>query len=287
VAKKDILAICYDFDGTLSPGNMQENSFIPELSISAAEFWKETKELAEKNDMDEILAYMYLMLKKAQARDQKIDKNSFISHGKSIHFFPGVEEWFDRITNFGLKNDITVLHYIISSGLREMIEGCSIAKKFKLIFASGFLYDQHSVAVWPALSINYTNKTQYLFRINKGIENSWDNTTINKFTPEEKRPVPFSNMIYIGDGETDIPAMKMVKYQGGTAIAVYPPQKGKKITKSETKKKESAKTLLKDSRADFISSADYSEGSEIDKIIKNLIMIIAMKNENRKIGTIK
>ncbi len=230
---------------------------------------------------------MHLMLKKAKIKDQKIDKKTFVEHGKNIKFFPGVTEWFDNIDKFGKENDVIIEHYIISSGLREMIKGCAIARKFDYIFASGFLYDQHDVAIWPALSVNYTNKTQYLFRINKGISNSWDNTTINKFTPDDQRPVPFSNIIYFGDGETDIPAMKMVKYQGGTAIAVYPSKKGSRFTKNETKRKKNAEALLEENRADYVVEADYSEGHDLDTIVKNIITIIAKRFECLVIGAKK
>lgn len=281
---KPTIAICYDFDGTLAPGNMQENSFLPDLGIAPRVFWSEVAQVAKDNDMDEILAYMHLMLKKARTKDQQIFKKSFIDHGAGVEYFPGVTDWFDHINKFGKENNAIIEHYIISSGLREMIEGCTIAKKFKYIFASGFLYDQHDIAIWPALSVNYTIKTQYLFRINKGIKNSWDNTKINKFTPDDLRPIPFSNIIYIGDGETDIPAMKMVKHQGGTAIAVYPEKRGRRITKIEKKKEENAKQLLKDMRSDYIAQANYCENSEIDTIVKNHIIIAARKHESLKIG---
>jgi phosphoserine phosphatase len=284
IAKKPTIAICYDFDGTLAPGNMQENSFLPDIGLTPSEFWSKVKEIAKKHDMDEILAYMHLMLKEANTKEQQIFKKSFKEHGEQIGFFPGVQDWFDRITTFGKDNNAIVQHYIISSGLREMIEGCTIAKKFNYIFASGFLYDHHDMAIWPALTVNYTSKTQYLFRINKGIGNSWDNTKINQYTPNEMRPVPFTNIIYLGDGDTDIPAMKMVKYQGGTAIAVYPEKKGKRVTKTETQKKENAKKLLKDLRADYIAPANYCVDSEIDRIVKNHIQIVAKRHESIRIG---
>jgi phosphoserine phosphatase len=214
------IAIAYDFDGTLAPGNMQEHSFLPDIGRTPEQFWAETKELARSNDMDEILAYMWLMLKHAKNVNLSIRRDSFVKHGKTIKFFPGVEDWFQRINNHAKKHGARIDHYIISSGLRELVEGTTIRKHFKNVFASGFMYDADQIATWPALAVNYTNKTQHLFRINKGINNSYDNTNINKFMPLALRPIPFDNIIYIGDGETDIPAMKMVKYQGGHSIAV-------------------------------------------------------------------
>lgn len=273
------IAIAYDFDGTLSPGNMQEHSFIPQLQIDNASFWDEANALAAKHDMDEILAYMQLMLQKANEKQIPISKKAFLEHGKQVRFFSGVESWFERINKFAEEKGVLLEHYIISSGIREIIQGTSIIKHFKNIFASGFVFDEHENAVWPALAINYTNKTQYLFRINKGIHNSYDNSLINKYIPESQKPIPFSRMIYIGDGETDIPAMKMIKHQGGTAVAVYDENKmadGKKASGKEV-----CELLIKQKRADVIAAADYSEGSLLEQIIKTLIRKI-VEEENLK-----
>ena len=263
------IAIAYDFDGTLAPGNMQEHSFIPKLGIDAKIFWEEAKKLARLNDMDEILAYMQLMLQRATNEGLPVRKKDFEDYGKEISFFDGVEGYFDRINKYALEKDVKLEHYIISSGLREFIHGTKIAHQFKYIFASGFRYDSNEVATWPALAINYTNKTQFLFRINKGIQNSYDNSEINKYTPAEKRPIPFSQMIYIGDGETDVPAMKMIKYQGGTAIAVYNPKIRAK--KDKPAPKQNCEDLITQKRADYIAPTDYSDGSILDGLIKSII----------------
>jgi 2-hydroxy-3-keto-5-methylthiopentenyl-1-phosphate phosphatase len=271
------IAIAYDFDGTLVPGNMQEHSFIPQLGIDKGEFWKEADERAKRNDMDQILAYMQLMLKKAREKEIPVTRKAFLNHGKGILFFEGVDTFFERINLFAKEQGVIIEHHIISSGLRDIIEGTSIAKYFKNIFASGFVFNTNDVAEWPALAINYTNKTQYLFRINKGINNSYDNSTINKYVDMHERPIPFSRMIYLGDGETDVPAMKMIKYQGGTAIAVYDPRKRKR--KDKPSPKQICKKLIEQNRADFISSADYSEGSKLEQILQALILrIVAEEN---------
>lgn len=270
MTKKSVtIAIAYDFDGTLSPGNMQEHSFIPRLGIDNGSFWKEANEKARTHDMDEILAYMQLMLQKAAEKQIPITRNAFLEYGRKITFFNGVQTFFERINTYAAERHAHTDHYIISSGIRDIIHGTEIAGNFAGIFASGFVFDVNDVAVWPALAINYTNKTQYLFRINKGIANSWDNSTINKFVAMEERPVPFSRMIYIGDGETDVPAMKMIKYQGGTAIAVYDP--AKRRTKDKPSAKEVCEQLIAQDRADYIAPTDYSEGSKLDLIIKALI----------------
>ena len=276
------VAFAYDFDGTLAPGNMQEHKFIPELGIGKHEFWQEANKKAKENDMDEILAYMELMLEKAEERNISIKKESFTDYGKSIKFFNGVETYFDRINKYADERNIILEHHIISSGLREFVKGTVIAKNFRNIFASGFKYNAEGVAEWPALAINYTNKTQYLYRINKGIDNSYDNTLINKFVPYEERPIPFTNMVYIGDGETDVPAMKMIKYQMGTAIAVYNPKN--KVLPNGKSLKEQCLELIKQNRADYIAPADYSEGSELDIIIKLVIDKISAENLLKEIA---
>ena len=281
MAKKLIrVAIAYDFDGTLAPGNMQEHAFLPSLGIAPKSFWGKTKKKAKENDMDEILAYMQLTLDEARTKNFPIRRSDFMQYGRGIEFFEGVETYFDRINLYAKEKGIAIEHYIISSGLREFVKGTKIAKHFKNIFASGFEYDANGVAVWPALAINYTNKTQYLFRINKGINNSYDNYEINKFMPEKDRYIPFGQMIYIGDGETDVPAMKMIKYQGGKAIAVYNPKiRAKKNRKSP---KQICEDLINQNRADYIAPANYSEGSELDKMIKLIIDKIHLEIELKK-----
>ncbi len=262
-------AIAYDFDGTLSPGNMQEHSFLPKLGIPKEVFWAESNRIARENDMDGILSYMQLMLQKSAEKGIPVRRRDFISYGKEIRFYAGVEKYFDLVNQYAHEHGILLEHHIISSGLREFIEGTPIAHHFRNIFASGFKYDENGIAEWAALAINYTNKTQYLFRINKGIDNSWDNDTINRFTPEGERPVPFSRMIYIGDGETDVPSMKMLKYQGGATIAVYNPGMGDGNGKKS--QKDICRELISQDRVDYAVPADYSEGSDLVSTVKLLL----------------
>jgi 2-hydroxy-3-keto-5-methylthiopentenyl-1-phosphate phosphatase len=263
---------------------MQEKSYIPELGLKTGKFWQEVKSHAKKHDMDEILAYMFKMLELAKTKDGfKFTKKAIASHGKDIKFFPGVDDWFNRINAYAKKKNIIVEHYIISSGLKEMIEASKIAKYLKHVYASAYQYDNNDVACWPACAVNYTNKTQSLFRINKGIINSWDNSRINKFMKPEERPIPFSHMIYLGDGETDIPAMKMVKYQGGYSIAVYDPNKNGNADKPSAK--QLSQKLLEEQRADYALPANYSEGKKLDKLIKNIIDKISSEAEITKLKT--
>lgn len=272
------VAIAYDFDGTLAPGNMQEYNFIPDLNMDKGKFWQEANDLARRHDMDEVLAYMHLMLLKAKEKNISIREETFLKYGSQITFFEGVEGYFDRINAYAASKNIHLEHFIISSGLREFVKGTAIARHFKSIFASGFQYDDDGIACWPALTVNYTNKTQYLFRINKGIYNSYDNTLINKSMPEDKRAVPFSNLIYMGDGETDVPAMKMVNLYGGTTIAVYNPNSV--ATPSHPRSsKDVCLDLIRQNRADYIAPTIYTEGGELDTILKKIIDKIAMEQD--------
>ena len=265
------IAIAYDFDGTLTPGNMQEHSFIPKIGMDSKDFWKLARQTAKKNNSDIVLTYMNLMLIKAREKGVPVRKSDFIEHGKSIHLFKGVTTWFNRINEYSKVLGIKAEHYIISSGIHEMILGNKIEKYFKKIYASSFKYDANDVAEWPALAINFTTKTQYLFRINKGALDVYDDKNINEFVPMEERPIPFSNMIFIGDGETDIPCFSLVKDLGGHSIAVYKPN-----TKNA---KQNAEKLVNDERVNFIAPANYSINSRLDIVAKAILDKIAIDYE--------
>ena len=222
--KQPTVALIYDFDGTLAPGNMQEYSFIEELKMTPKEFWDKSTELSKKQDASGILCYMKLMLDEAKHAGISIKRESFVQFGEKVELFNGVKEWFSLINKAGKEIGLNIEHYINSSGLKEMIEGTPIAKEFKKIYACSFIYDNDGIATWPAIAVDYTAKTQFIFKINKGIKEVSDNKKINEYVPEENRPIPFKRMIYFGDGETDIPCMKMVKANGGYSIAVYKPK---------------------------------------------------------------
>ncbi len=260
------IALCYDFDGTLSPGNMQEYAFIPSLQKSPSAFWKQSRKLAREHGADEILAYMFHMCESARQKRIKITKEDFESFGKSVEFFPGVlpskgaDGWFERVNAHSKKFGAEVRHYIISSGIREMIDGTPIAGKFDRIYASSFVYDIYGAACWPAMAVNYTTKMQFLFRINKGVFDIHE--SVNDYMPEEERPVPFSRMIYFGDGSTDIPAMKLVKTQNGYSIAVHD---------GSPKKKVSAEKLLSFSRVNYVAEADYRPESDLARQVARVI----------------
>lgn len=261
--KNKKVAIVYDFDGTLSPGNMQEYDFIPSVGRKNEEFWEQSNRLAEEQDADPILVYMWRMIREAQSNDVPIHRDSFVESGRKIGLFPGVREWFSRINAYGAQMGLEVEHYINSSGIKEMIEGTVIANEFKQIYACSFLYDVNDVAIWPAVSVNYTNKTQFIFKINKGIDSVYESKLINQFVPEEERPVQFRNIIYFGDGTTDIPCMKLVKEKNGHSIAVYNPESEHGLS--------SIKKLVDDNRVNYVCGADYREGGELDRLVKSII----------------
>ena len=265
--KKTVVAICYDFDKTLSPDNMQAQGYLQAIHYEDQdEFWKETMDLARTHDMDSNLAWMYLMLK--GARGKEIFRRDMLAHyGAMVELYDGVEDWFDRINRYGEERGLTVEHYILSSGLREMIEGTSIAGKFKRIYASSFYYDEAGVAIWPAQVVNFTDKTQFLFRISKGVLDVNDPAVNDYFTPEEIR-VPFKNMVYIGDSETDIPCMKLVNTYNGYSIGVYDPKTGDKRRVLK---------LMDENRIGYYAPADYTEGSGMDELIKSILDRIGEK----------
>ena len=263
--KNNNVAFIYDFDGTLAHGNIQEYNFIPALNMTSKEFWEEAEKIKIANNMEGVLAYMYLMLKKAEEKNISVKKSAFVEYGKSVTFYPGVEDWFDRINNYGAALGLNIHHYIVSSGIKEMIEGTSIKDKFERIYACSFLYNVDDIAKWPAVCVNYTNKTQFLFRINKGIFEVYDEA-INDKMEEDKKAIPFNNMVYFWDGLPDVPCMKLVKDNGGVAVAVH---KDKEMLSTK---------LLADGRVNITAPADYEEGSKLDIEIKKVLDNIKERN---------
>ena len=254
-----IVAIMYDFDRTLCTKDMQDYSFIPSLGMTESEFWQYSNSLGQREHMDSILAYMYAMVKISKDKNIPLLRQNLVYMGKNVELFKGVEGWFDRITEFGIANGMQIEHYVISSGMKEIIEGTPISKCFKSIFACEFLYDENGNGVWPKTDVNYTNKTQFVYRINKGVLDVANDNDLNRSMPDDSKRVPFCNMIYIGDGLSDVPCMKMMKAYGGYSIAVYQNKDSK------------VEDLLKKGRVDYIYPADYSENTGLDITVKNII----------------
>ena len=276
IKNKPIIAIMYDFDKTLATTDMQNFSFIPALGLSSEEFWNSVEDFTEESGMENILSYMYVMIEKCRENNIPLTKEYLNKLGKDVKFFEGVTTWFKRINAYAEELGIEVEHYILSSGTKEIIEGTSIAKEFKNIYACEFYYDENGLAKWPKIAINYTYKTQFVFRISKGALDINDNVTIN--TKIANRRIPYQNMIYIGDGLTDIPCMTLVKQKGGKSIAVYP--KGMK---------EKVNLLYEEGRVNYICRGDYSSNSDIEKIVKLLIDEIAISYSlyKREVGLLK
>ena len=269
---KPIVAIMYDFDKTLCTRDMQEYTFIPSVGMEPNEFWGHTAEVAAAETMDSILTYLYCMVEKAHQTGNPLTRESLVACGKDIEYHPGVEGWFDRINRYAEEAGVEVEHYVLSSGLKEIIEGTSIAKYFKRIYACEFLY-KDGQAYWPKMAVNYTNKTQFVYRINKGVLDINNDADLNNSRPDSEKRVFFSNMIYIGDGLTDVPCMKLVKQSGGHSIAIY--------SKGQEHK---AAPLLKHERVDWMFEADYSENSELDRTMKLLLQNLAYYNKLKEIN---
>ena len=257
-----VLAICYDFDKTLSPDDMQAQGYIQSVGYDVEKFWQDSNALARENGMDSNLAYMWKMVQESEGR-MVFSRAKLAEYGARVKLFDGVEEWFERIRDYGRAHSVLVEHYIISSGLKEMIEGTKIAREgaFEKIYASSFFYNERGVAKWPAQAINYTSKTQFLFRIEKGVLDVND-PGVNEYFPPEDIRVPFRNMVYIGDSDTDIPCMKLVNTYGGHSIGVYDPRTGDKAK---------VHRMMRDKRIRYYAPADYTAGSELDLLVKAII----------------
>lgn len=263
---KPTVALLYDFDKTLSTRDMQEFTFIPSLGLEPHEFWASANSMAQREKMDSILAYMYCMIQKAEEKGLPLTRDMLMQCGKDIVYHKGVEEWFEHINEVGEKAGVHVEHYILSSGLREIVQGSSIAHHFTEIFASEFLY-KDGKAVWPKTAVNYTAKTQFVYRINKGVLDISNDTDLNRSTPEDTRHVYFYNMIYIGDGLTDVPCMKLVKLSGGHSIALHQPDKRGLV-----------EDLLKHDRVDFIFEADFRVGQPLERAVAAILRKLAVDN---------
>jgi phosphoserine phosphatase len=263
-------ALIYDFDGTLAEGNLQEAQFLPELEIDKGAFWAEVLERAKRQDADRILVYMQLMLEKAREKKVALTRERLKAFGAQINFFDGLADgsWFDRVNAFGAKLGLDLHHFIISSGNHEIIEGCPIFDRFTRVFASRFAFE-NKLAAWPGVAVNYTGKTQFLFRINKGVENVWDDEAVNAYTPDDARPFPFSRMVFLGDGDTDVPTMKMMHQKGGASIAVYDPKRDRRTL-------DKIDRLIAEGRVDFVAPADYTENGQLDIVVRGILGRIAL-----------
>ena len=263
---KPIIAIMYDFDKTLSTTDMQNYSFIPALGMTPAEFWDETTKFSLKTGVERILSYMYMMVAKAKEKGIKLTREYLRECGKNIKFYPGVTTWFKRVDEYAASKGIIVEHYLVSSGTKEIVEGCSIYDQFTAAYGCEYFYNKEGEPIWPKLTINYTQKTQFFFRIAKGVFDVTDDNSVNKKTPSLR--IPYSNIVYVGDGMTDIACMTLVKHNGGRSIAVYPEKESDKV-----------RQIYIDGRCSFMCRADYTAGSDLDKIMRLIIDSASIKDE--------
>ena len=261
--KKPIIALIYDYDGTLSPGNMQEFGFIQAVGSTPEEFWRMSDSIAIGQDASNVLAYMKLMFDEAKRHGIKLRREDFLRFGRDIQLFDGVREWFRLINEYGKAHGVVIEHYINSSGLKEIIEGSPIAREFKHVFAGTFIYDANGEAEWPGIAVDYTAKTQFLFKISKGIFSARDNKQVNESMSEDQKRIPFSHMIYFGDGDTDVPCMKIVGMFGGHSIAVYDPQ--------NERKKATAAKLKRQGRVAFAVPAVYTQDAPAYRVVTAII----------------
>ena len=262
---KTKIGILYDFDKTLCTTDMQEYDFIKNLDMTSGEFWGNAAQITDQHGVERILAYMFVMIKKCKEKGIPLTEEYLKKCGENVVLFDGVLSWFDRINAFGESLGVTIEHYIISSGTYEIIQGTPIAKYFKRIYACRHMYDEKGEALWPALAINYTLKTQYIYRISKGILDVTDDYNLNREQNEKLRRIAYRNMIYIGDGMTDIPCMKMLKEKGGKSIALYPAGNSANVT-----------PLVEDERINYVCVADYSPDSPLEQIVKLMIEHMAV-----------
>ena len=266
------MAIVYDFDGTLAPGRMQDRQFIPAtIGGDVEKFWDAVNENTAEHNADPILSYMYVMLKKCREAGAEVHRDDLAEKSGDIRFFPGIEEWFGRMNTHAASLGVRLEHFVISSGNAEIIESTTIAHEFQRIYASRFLYDEQGMAAWPAVAINFTTKTQYLFRINKGALDHQDIPMINQYIPRNERAVPFENMVYVGDGETDVPCFQLITNLGGLSVAVH-----------EEGKRASAQQYLEDGRVDAVAAADYQPGSHLERIVRAQVTLVASRNRVRQ-----
>ena len=277
MARKPIVALIYDFDGTLSPGNMQEFGFIQAVGKTKEVFWKMSDGIAVGQDASNVLAYMKLMFDEARKAGIPLRRSKFKEFGKHIELYEGVKEWFGLVNEYGREKGVRVEHYINSSGLKEIIEGSSIAKEFHHIYAGTFIYNEDGVAEWPGIAVDHTAKTQFLFKISKGITSQHDSKMVNASIADDKKRIPFSHMIYFGDGETDIPCMKIVGMFGGNPIAVYDPD--------SAKKKATAQKLQRQGRVKFITPATYTRDSRTFKIVAAIIDKVKAEDDLAKLSS--
>ena len=271
---QNTIALVYDFDGTLSPKSMQDYTVLPQFGVDGPTFWPRVDAETRATGSEPMLVYMRMMIEEAQRNGRHLTRADLAALAHVIEYFPGVEQWFDMINRYVARQGggrVGIRHYIISAGNKEILDRISIARHFARIYASEYHFDGDGRAVFPKVVVTDTTKTQFLFRINKEREELHEE--INSHMAGRDRPVPFSNILYIGDGASDVPGMVVTRSNGGRAVAVYNPEKPDAVEK--------CKTLLQAGRVDTLAEADYREDGELAKRVRMLLdaMIVNIRLE--------
>ena len=285
---QNTIAIIYDYDQTLSPTYMQEEALFPFFGINSGQFWKRCRELVKDQGYDNELAYMKVMLDYLEM--DRPTNAELRNLGEKLTFYKGLPEMFEEFKSGLLSTDhgtygITVEHYIVSSGLKTLLEGSQLAPYVKAIFGCEFAEDAQGRITFPRRVISHTQKTQFLFRINKGMLDM--NEGVNDHMPPELRPIPFTNMIYIGDGPTDVPCFTVMRRNGGQAIAVY---NAEDPTRTSFKKCYQLSTHA--DRVKNIAPSDFRRGSHLRLLVEEMVheiagQIVQHRRDDLEAGTVK
>jgi hypothetical protein len=270
-APQNTIALIYDYDQTLSPAYMQEEAIFPQFGIHADRFWKQCQALVREQNYDNELAYMKVLLDTLEM--DRPTNEELRKLGAKLNFYPGLPEMFEEFQTELLSPEhkaygITVEHYIVSSGLKVLLEGSRLAPYVKAIFGCEFGEDAQGRITFPKRAISHTQKTQFLFRINKGMLDLSED--VNDHMAPDLRPIPFPNMVYIGDGPTDVPCFTVMQRNGGKAIAVYNPNDP---TRSSFKKCYQLSAHAE--RVKNIAPSDFRQGSHLRFLIEEMVQDIA------------
>ena len=267
------IALLYDWDYTLTDGFMQSFGLAQDLGYKDVyEYFDFNDHMLGCEDMDMCLSMMAGIFCTAKSIGKSVTREYLQGFGKNMVYYPGVEEWFDKINAIGRQYGYEIEHYIISSGLKEIIEGSSIAKHLKRIYANFFAYDESGNAFWPSQVVNYSSKVQYVYRIRKNVLDDLGNVSKVNEKMADSDVLPFKNIIYLGDSQTDIPSFKVIKNSGGMSICVY--------KEGEQKSKSVAQKCFIEGRVNYFVPADYREGSDLYELVKNYIISVIEHQEN-------
>jgi hypothetical protein len=285
---QNTIAIVYDYDQTLSPSYMQDETVFPAFGINSESFWRRCSELVRDNGYDNELAYMKVLLDTlGMDRPTNADLKSL---GQKLNFYKGIPEMFEQFRNGLLTEEqlsygISVEHYVISSGLKVLIDGSRLQPYVRAIFGCEFDVDEQDRITFPKRVISHTQKTQYLFRINKGLLDVTQD--VNDHMDAAIRPIPFPNMIYLGDGPTDVPCFTVMKKNGGEAIAVYNPDDPARVGF-----KKCYQLSTHADRVKHIAPADYRPKTHLRMLLEEMVeeiagRIVAQRKSAVEIGTVR